>query len=104
MVYFGQLYSMVPPALFTYGIILTVINIGAFFLMGIDKLHAVREKRRIPEATLMTIAALGGAVGILLGMVIFKHKTSKVKFYWGVPILYLLNKLMHLTVFLWISK
>ena len=43
--------------------------------MGLDKLYAGRGERRIPEKRLVLFAALGGAVGGLLGMYLFRHKT-----------------------------
>ena len=55
--------------------------------MCADKYFAVRHRRRIPEATLLTLAALGGAGGALLGMVLAHHKTRKPKFYITVPLL-----------------
>ena len=66
---------------------LLVINLTAFVLFGIDKRKAVKKKWRIPEATLLTVAALGGGAGALLGMYTFHHKTRKPKFYLGVPAL-----------------
>ena len=47
-----------------------------FFIFGIDKLKAKRDSYRISEKTLITICAIGGALGGLLGMMIFHHKTS----------------------------
>ena len=61
-----------------------LINLFAFSLFGIDKRKAVKRKWRIPEATLLTVAALGGGAGALLGMYTFHHKTRKPKFYVGV--------------------
>ena len=58
-----------------------LINLFAFSLFGIDKRKAVKRKWRIPEATLLTVAALGGGAGALLGMYTFHHKTRKPKFY-----------------------
>ena len=63
-----------------------LINLFAFSLFGIDKRKAVKRKC-IPEATLLTVAALGGGAGALLGMYTFHHKTRKPKFYVGVPAL-----------------
>jgi uncharacterized membrane protein YsdA (DUF1294 family) len=57
-----------------------VVNSIAFILAGYDKYLAVKHKRRIPENTLFATSALGGSVGLLLAMILFRHKTSKPSF------------------------
>lgn len=64
---------------------LLLINAAAFFLMLADKQKAKKNLWRIPEATLMLSAALGGSVGTLAGMYTFRHKTKHIKFTLGVP-------------------
>jgi len=59
-----------------------------------DKRKAKKKAWRIPEATLMGIAALGGSLGCLLGMYTFRHKTKHLKFTLGVPALLLLQILL----------
>ncbi len=66
-------------------IYLLIINLIAFFVYAYDKGRAIRRKWRVPEATLITLAAIGGSIGSLLSMYIFHHKTKKPKFYVGVP-------------------
>lgn len=66
---------------------LLIINAAAFFLMMTDKFRAQKKLWRIPEATLMLFALLGGSVGSLLGMYVFHHKTRKVKFFVGIPVI-----------------
>lgn len=56
-------------------IYLAVINVAAFAAMGIDKARAKADAWRIPEATLFLLAVLGGSVGGILGMRLFRHKT-----------------------------
>ena len=68
-------------------IYLAAVNLAAFVLYGIDKRKAVKHKWRIPEATLILIAAIGGSVGALLGMFFFRHKTKHIKFIVGVPLI-----------------
>lgn len=63
------------------------VSIMGLILMGIDKAAARLHIYRIPERVLMTFAALFGAAGVGLGMLLFHHKTRKLKFKWGVPIL-----------------
>jgi len=73
---------------------LIVINAAGFGIMLADKRKAKKKAWRIPEATLMGIAALGGSLGCLLGMYTFRHKTKHLKFTLGVPALLLLQILL----------
>lgn len=66
-------------------IYLLSINALGFLLMLIDKQKAKKKKWRIPEATLMGVAALGGSIGSLFGMYTFRHKTLHKKFTIGIP-------------------
>ena len=66
---------------------LVTINAAGFVLMLADKHKAKKKLWRIPEATLMTVAALGGSVGSLLGMYTVRHKTKHHKFAVGIPLL-----------------
>lgn len=64
-----------------------VINLIGFLLMGIDKAKAKRRAFRIPEATLFIVALIGGSIGSLLGMYVFRHKTRHLKFTIGIPVI-----------------
>lgn len=66
---------------------LIIINAVGFLLMLADKLKAKRGVWRIPEATLMAIAAMGGSIGSLAGMYCFRHKTRHIKFTLGIPLI-----------------
>ena len=66
---------------------LFAINIVAFFAFGIDKLKAKRDKWRIPESTLLSMAVLGGSIGALAGMKVWQHKTLHDKFRIGIPVI-----------------
>ena len=68
---------------------LLLINAAGVLLMLIDKEKAKRNRFRIPEATLLGVAVLGGSVGVLVGMYAFRHKTRHVKFKIGVPLILL---------------
>lgn len=66
---------------------LFAINILAFILMAVDKNRARNRQYRISEKTLWTVAFLGGAIGSMLGMYAFRHKTKHRAFKWGLPLL-----------------
>ncbi|WIF95974.1 DUF1294 domain-containing protein [Caminicella sporogenes] len=71
-----------------------IINLYGFFIIVIDKYKAKKNKWRIKEKNFFIIALLGGASGVLLGMTMFRHKTQHKTFYIGIPIIYLLNKII----------
>ena len=66
---------------------LLIINAAGFFSMLVDKQKAKKKHRRIPERTLLLIAILGGSIGSLLGMYLFRHKTLHPKFTLGIPLI-----------------
>lgn len=66
-------------------IYLFIVNAAAFLLMLIDKQKARRKRWRIPERTLFLSAILGGSIGALAGMYIFRHKTKHLSFTLGIP-------------------
>lgn len=66
---------------------LLLINAAAFALMLLDKYKARKKLWRIPESTLMGVAALGGSIGALLGMYTVRHKTRHPKFTVGIPLI-----------------
>lgn len=70
---------------------LLVINAVAFFVYGIDKLKARKDWWRIPESTLLLLAAIGGSIGAWLGMKVWHHKTMHRKFQYGLPVIFLLQ-------------
>ena len=90
----GSLLSLegIKTMLKIYLIVCGVMSLLTFCLYGRDKRKAKRDRRRIPELTLLTFAALGGGVGALLGMLLFRHKTNikrKAHFVLGVPLVVL---------------
>ena len=71
---------------------LLAMNLIAFFAMGIDKKKAKKEgARRIPERTLLGLAAVGGSVGAICGMRLFRHKTLHNQFRYGLPAILVLQ-------------
>jgi Predicted membrane protein len=67
------------------------MSIICFTAMGIDKLKAKQNKRRIPEARLFLLAALGGGPGGILGIYVFRHKTLHKNFTIGFPLILVLQ-------------
>lgn len=82
-------------ALFIY---LVLINAVSFLLMLVDKHKARKNLWRIPEATLMGAAAIGGSLGALAGMYLVRHKTKHLKFTVGIPVLLFL----HILIGMWL--
>ena len=71
--------------------VFVLMSIILFLVMGRDKALSKTRRRRVPEATLFLLAVLGGALGGVLGMQIFRHKTQHVSFVIGFPLLALLQ-------------
>jgi uncharacterized membrane protein YsdA (DUF1294 family) len=78
---------------------LITINVLTFIVYGVDKWKAHRGRWRVPETTLLGLTALGGSVGAWLAMQLFRHKTQKKKFRYGVPAIFVLQ-LVALLLFL----
>lgn len=64
---------------------LAAINVIAFILYGLDKLRAKKGRRRVPERSLILIAAAGGSIGAIAAMKVWHHKTKHNKFRLGLP-------------------
>lgn len=82
-------------------IYLLVINLIGFYVMWSDKRKAKYGKWRIPEHTIFVITALGGGIGTVAGMYVFRHKTQKPKFFIGLPTILVLEILL-VIYFLWL--
>ena len=68
-------------------IYLIVVNIIGFLIMLIDKKKAEKGKWRIQEKTIFIVTLLGGGIGTISGMYIFRHKTKKLQFTVGLPVI-----------------
>lgn len=66
---------------------LTAINVVTFIVYGIDKLKAKKGKWRIPEASLLLLAIIGGSIGAWCGVKVWHHKTMHKKFKYGIPLI-----------------
>ena len=70
---------------------LLIINAAGFLVMTADKLYAKKNMWRIPERTLLGVAAIGGSIGVWVGMYAVRHKTKHLKFVIGVPAILILQ-------------
>ena len=66
---------------------LLIVNAAAFALMLADKIKAKKNAWRIPEKVLFFAAIIGGSIGSLLGMYLFRHKTKHFSFIFGLPLI-----------------
>ena len=80
-------------------IYLLIINLITFLAMYIDKKRAKWGKWRIKESTLFTLAFLGGGIGGIAGMHLFRHKTKKSRFIIGFPAI-LIVQIISITILL----
>ena len=76
---------------------LIAINLFGFFIMWLDKRKAKKGAWRIPEKTLFIVTALGGGIGTIAGMYTFRHKTQKLNFVIGFPVITILE----IIAFIW---
>ena len=79
----------------SYYLVITVIT---FLVWGFDKFRAQLQQWRVPEKTLYMLFILGGGVGALLGMTVFRHKTRKTKF----KIISVVSVLVHIVIYFYL--
>lgn len=77
---------------------LVLVNAAGFLLMLADKQKAKKGAWRIPEATLLGTALIGGSVGAIAGMNLFRHKTKHLKFSLGLPVILALQIMVGLLI------
>lgn len=77
-----------------------IINLAGLISMWLDKKRAIRHQWRIPEATLFLIALLGGSLGSIIGMQLFRHKTKHWYFVWGMPLIFFIELALALRIML----
>ena len=79
-------------------IYLIIINLISFLAMYIDKRKARYGKWRIPEQSLFFLALIGGSIGAIAGMYAFRHKTKKLRFSIGFPVILILQIILIISV------
>lgn len=70
---------------------LAIINVVGLLLMGLDKWKAIHQSWRIPESELFLFAVIGGSIGSILGMYLFRHKTQHLSFVIGMPAIFVVQ-------------
>ena len=78
----------------TFAIYLIGVNVLTFLIYGADKWKARKNRWRIPEDTLIWLAIVGGSIGALLGMWLFRHKIRDRKFSIGIPVILLVQTVL----------
>jgi uncharacterized membrane protein YsdA (DUF1294 family) len=73
---------------------LLAVNLAGFGFMRTDKIRAKQKKYRIPERRLFITAIIGGSVGILAGMQVYRHKTKHATFNIGIPVILALQMVL----------
>ena len=84
-------------------IYLLIINSITFLSMGFDKWKAKKGYWRTKEKTLLTLVILGGGIGGIAGMYLFRHKTKKMQFYIGFPAI-LIFQIVFIILYLFVLK
>ena len=80
-------------------IYLIIINLITFIVFGVDKRAAIKKRSRIRVSTLLTLSFVGGSLGGLIAMYLFRHKTKKLQF----TLLLTLKLILHIAAFLYIK-
>ncbi len=104
MFYLNQIIISYPHSFRAYFLYLFLINVLTFILMGIDKYRSRKNQWRIKEITLIILGIMGGGTGIILAMLVFHHKINRRKFYLGMPLLYIANKITSAVLYHYLIK
>lgn len=80
---------------------LAAVNIITWLAFGLDKWKAKAGKWRIPEKTLLGMALIGGSAGAIAGMMLFRHKTRKAKFFISVPVMFVVHCVILAVLAVW---
>ena len=72
----------------TYLIIINIVTLLAFI---VDKYNAIKKRYRISEKLLFFLAIIGGSLGALIGIHVFRHKSKKLKFLIGIPLILIIQ-------------
>ena len=77
-----------------------VISLITVIITAYDKRAAKKNPRkRVPEKVLLALAFCGGSLAELLTMLKIRHKTKKLKFMVGLPVILLLQAVIIFVIF-----
>lgn len=79
-------------------------NVLAVFVTAFDKWAAKSRRFRVPENTLLLLAAVGGSGAMLLTMWLIRHKTRRAKFMLGLPAIILLQGAALVLLYMYIKN
>ena len=74
------------------------LNLVTFVIMFADKRRAIKHQWRIPEKTILLLSLIGGSLGSLCGMFVFRHKTKHLSFRILLPLFFI----FHIVVVFWV--
>lgn len=77
-----------------------VISVLSVVVTVVDKISAVRRKDRVSESLLMFLSAVGGAMAMYLTMIFMNHKTRRIKFMLGLPLIFTLHIVLIMVVYI----
>ena len=80
-------------------IYLILINAAGLLFMLTDKRRAIKDRYRIPEKVLLGIALVGGSIGCIAGMNLFRHKTKKPAFSIGLPVILAVQAILGIVLY-----
>lgn len=96
IIYSGSIFKMKE---FYFIVYILIVNLYGIFIMGADKYKATGHRWRISESHIFITALLGGAAGVMMGMLMFHHKTQHNSFSIGIPMIFILNMISGIIMF-----
>ena len=77
--------------IYYFFIYLAVISLLSIIITCLDKFKASHHRWRVRESTLLIFSALGGSIAMYITMHIIRHKSRKLKFMLGIPLIIILQ-------------
>ncbi|MBB5172698.1 DUF1294 domain-containing protein [Texcoconibacillus texcoconensis] len=85
-------------------VIWSFLNLFSLYIMMKDKKRSQKNQWRVKEKTLWYCALLGGSIGVYIGMKIFRHKSQKPIFRYGIPLLIVVQMSAFITILITFSR